>query len=200
MLGSERRAIGWALSAAMIAVMALRAGAHRVGSDCGTVQVRTYREGLAQRAGHDLIIEVGHWSATVVIGDEGALSSVELEVDSRSLQVREGLHGIKPLSDKDRTEIRKEIDEKVLRAQPIAFRSSAVESSDGQLTVLGELTMTGTTRPSSFGLDLAADGRVSGTLSVTQSEWGIKPYRGFLGALKVRDTVEVVIDVRLPTD
>jgi hypothetical protein len=58
----------------------------------------------------------------------------------------------------------------------------------------------GMTRPSSFGLDLAADGRVSGTLAVTQSEWGIKPYRGFMGALRVRDAVEVVIDVRLPTD
>jgi hypothetical protein len=32
---------------------------------------------------------------------------------------------------------------------------------------------------------------------VTQSEWGIKPYRGMMGALKVRDTVEVVIDVAL---
>jgi polyisoprenoid-binding protein YceI len=180
--------------------MALRAGVYRVGPGTGTVQVRTYREGLAQKAGHDLIIEVGQWSATVVIGDEGAPSSVELEVDPRSLQVREGLHGVKPLSDKDRSEIRKQIDEKVLRAQPIAFRSTAVESSDGQLTVRGELTVAGMTRPGSFGLDLAADGRVSGTLPVTQSEWGIKPYRGFMGALKVRDTVEVIIDVRLPTD
>jgi len=114
--------------------------------------------------------------------------------------VREGLHGIKPLTDKDRTEIRKQIDEKVLRGQPIAFRSNAVESSDGQLTVRGELTVAGMTRPSSFGLDLAADGRVSATLAVTQSEWGIKPYRGFMGALRVRDAVEVVIDARLPTD
>jgi polyisoprenoid-binding protein YceI len=184
----------------MIALVALRAGVHNLSPDSGTVQVRTYREGLAQKAGHDLIIEVGQWSATVVIENEGAPSSVELEVDSRSLQVREGLHGVKPLTDKDRTEIRKQIDQKVLRAQPIAFRSSAVETGDGQLIVRGELTVGGMTRPSSFGLDLVADGRVSGTLAVTQSEWGINPYRGFLGALRVRDAVEVVIDVRLPTD
>ena len=37
-----------------------------------------------------------------------------------------------------------------------------------------------------------------GTLPVTQSEWGIKPYRGMMGALKVRDTIEVVIDVTVP--
>jgi polyisoprenoid-binding protein YceI len=184
----------------MIVVMALCAGVHTVSPSGGTVHIRTYREGLAQKVGHDLIIEVGQWSATVVIGEDGTASSVELEVDSRSLQVREGLHGVKPLTDKDRVDIRKQIDEKILRAQPIAFRSSAVESGDGLLTVRGELTMAGMTRPSTFGLDLAADGRVSGTLPVTQSEWGIKPYRGLMGALKVRDTVEVVIDVRLPTD
>jgi hypothetical protein len=37
-------------------------------------------------------------------------------------------------------------------------------------------------------------------LPVTQSEWGITPYRGLLGALKVRDTIEVVLDVALPSD
>ena len=34
---------------------------------------------------------------------------------------------------------------------------------------------------------------------MTQSEWGIKPYRGLMGALKVRDTIEVVLDVTLPS-
>ena len=48
-------------------------------------------------------------------------------------------------------------------------------------------------------LDAGGDGSVSGTVSVTQSEWGIKPYRGLMGALKVRDDVEVVIAVRLPS-
>jgi hypothetical protein len=45
---------------------------------------------------------------------------------------------------------------------------------------------------------LAGDRRVSGTLSVTQSEWGIKPYRAFMGALRVGDTAEVVLEVTLP--
>jgi hypothetical protein len=33
---------------------------------------------------------------------------------------------------------------------------------------------------------------------VVQSEWGITPYKGLMGALKVRDELEVVLDVRLP--
>jgi YceI-like domain len=111
--------------------------------------------------------------------------------------VREGLRGVKPLTDRDRASIRGSIQE-ILGAQPIAFRSAAVEPDDGGLTVRGELELAGTTRPATFALTAAADGRVRGTLPVTQTEWGIKPYRGMMGALKVRDTVEVVLDVPLP--
>ena len=153
---------------------------------------------MAQKVGHDLIIDVGQWEATAEVGEDGTLSAVQLNADPRSLQVREGLRGIKPLTDKDRADIRKTIDEKILRGQPIAFRSNAVEPGNGGLTVRGELDLAGATRPASFELSAAADGRVSGTLPVTQSEWGIKPYRGLMGALKVRDSLEVVFDGRLP--
>jgi polyisoprenoid-binding protein YceI len=180
--------------------VAFRAGTHTVGADDGTLQVRTYREGVAQKAGHDLIIDVEKWEATAEIGEDGTVSAVQLKADPRSLQVREGLHGVKPLTDKDRADIRRTMDEKILRGQPIAFRSSAVELADGALTVRGELDLAGTTRSASFELNAARDGRVDGTLPVTQSEWGIKPYRGLMGALRVRDTIEVVFDVPLPSD
>ena len=162
--------------------------------------MRTYREGVAQKVGHDLIIDVERWEATVEVGEDGTLSAVRLTADPRSLQVRAGLRGVKPLTDKDRADIRSTIDEKILRGQPIAFRSSAVKLGDSALTVRGELDLAGTTRPATFELHPATDGRVGGTLPVTQSEWGIKPYRGLMGALKVRDTIEVVLDVRLPLD
>jgi hypothetical protein len=67
------------------------------------------------------------------------------------------------------------------------------------ITVRGELELAGTRRPASFELNAGA-GRVRGTLPVTQNEWGIKPYRGTMGTLKVRDTLEVVLDVSLPSD
>jgi polyisoprenoid-binding protein YceI len=175
----------------------LRAGTHTVGGDNGTLQVRTYREGLAQKVGHDLIIDVERWDAVAEVREDGTLSAVQLSADPHSLQVREGLRGIKPLSEKDRADIRSTIDEKILEGRPIAFRSTAVEPGDGGLTVRGELELAGTRRPASFQLSAAPDGRLRGTLPVTQSEWGIKPYRGMMGALKVRDTVEVVIDVAL---
>jgi polyisoprenoid-binding protein YceI len=104
---------------------------------------------------------------------------------------------MKPLTDKDRAGIRNTIDERILLGRRIAFDSTAVETGNGGLTVRGELELAGMGRPVSFELDAAPDGRVHGTLPVTQSEWGIKPYRGLMGALKVRDTVEVVLDVAL---
>lgn len=177
-----------------------RAGTHRVGGDKGTLQVRTYREGLAQKVGHDLIIDVGQWDAAAEVSEDGTLASVQLNADPRSLHVREGLHGVKPLTDKDRADIRKTIDEKILGGRPIAFRSTAVEPGDGGLMVHGELELAGTSRPASFELNAAADGRVHGTLPVTQTEWDIKPYRGMMGALKVRDTIEVVLEVSLPSE
>jgi len=177
--------------------MALRAGTHDVGPENGTLRVNTYREGMAQKIGHDLILDVGKWKATVEVGQDGTPSTIGLEADPRSLSVHDALHGAKPLSDKDRADIVKGIDEKVLGGQPITFQSSAVEHNGAQMSVDGELSMAGSTKPATFKLDVADDGRVSGTLPLTQSHWGIKPYKAFMGALKVSDRVEIVLDVRL---
>jgi polyisoprenoid-binding protein YceI len=179
--------------------MALQAGTHSLGPDNASLQVRTYREGVAAKAGHDLIIEVTRWDATVEVAGEPAGWTIALNADPQSLEIREGLRGVKPLTDKDRVEIRKNIDEKILGSHPIEFRSSGVRAADHErLTVDGELTMAGSTRPVTAELSMDAGGGVSGTIPVTQSAWGIKPYRGLMGALKVRDDVEVVIAAKLP--
>jgi polyisoprenoid-binding protein YceI len=161
----------------------------RLGPDGATLLVKTYREGVAAKAGHDLVIEVTRWEADVDL----AAGAISLSADPRSLEVREGLRGVKPLTDRDRREIRKNIDDKVLHGRPIAFRSRLVRG-DGRLHVEGDLTLAGTTRPLAADLDVDPDGRVGGTIPLTQSDWGIKPYRGLMGALKVRDEIEIVIE------
>ena len=180
--------------------MAVPAGTHSLGPGNASLRVRTYREGVAAKAGHDLIIDVTRWDATVAVADEPAGWTIEVNADPRSLEIREGLRGVKPLTDKDRNEIRGTIDGKILRGQPIEFRSTTVhqDAAAGPLVVEGELTMAGTTRPVSARMDVAADGHVTGTIPLTQSAWGIKPYRGLMGALKVRDELEIVLDARLP--
>jgi hypothetical protein len=176
----------------------LTPGTHELGPAQGTLRVKTFREGVAAKVGHDLIIDVGEWTARVAVGAGGAIDSVELTAAPRSLSVREGLRGVKPLSDGDRADIRRTVDEKVLRGQPIAFRSSAVEVAGGAVTVRGALTLGGETHATSFALTVGDDGRLTGAATVRQSEWGIRPYRGLMGALKVRDDVEVAVDARLP--
>jgi polyisoprenoid-binding protein YceI len=177
----------------------LATGTYTLGPDGASLEVRTYREGMVAKAGHDLVIEVTRWDATVEIAADPAGSTIQLSADPRSLRVREGIRGLKPLTDKDRGEIAENIDDKVLHGQPIGFRSSAVWLVDGdrRLTVEGELMMAGSTRQVAAQLDVGADGRVSGTIPLTQSAWGIKPYRGLMGALKVRDELEITIDARL---
>jgi hypothetical protein len=162
-----------------------------LGPDTGSLTIKTYREGVAAKAGHDLVIAVERWSATA--GDDGAVS---LEADPRSLAIREGLRGVKPLTDRDRREIRKNIDEKVLGATPVAFNGRARRDGD-RVVAEGELTMAGATRPLTVALSVDGD-RLTGVAELVQSDWGIKPYRGLMGALRVRDTVEVLIDARLP--
>jgi polyisoprenoid-binding protein YceI len=175
--------------------MALAEGTHALGPDNASLYVKTYREGMAAKVGHDLVIEVTRWDATVDL----AGGAIALHADPRSLEVRSGERGVKPLTDKDRNEIRGTIDGKILRGQPIEFRSSSVhqDAGAGALAVEGELTMAGTTRPVSARMEVAADGHVTGTIPLTQSTWGIKPYRGLMGALKVRDEIEVEIAANL---
>jgi polyisoprenoid-binding protein YceI len=174
--------------------MALAQGKHTVGPGDGTLEVKTYREGMASKAGHDLVIAVTRWQATVEL-DAGRL---EFEADPRSLEVRHGLGGVKPLSDKDRIEIRKTIDAKVLGAETIVFRSTDLRADAGSLLATGDLTVNGATRRVTATLTAEPDGRIHGTVPVTQTDHGITPYRGLMGALKVRDAVEIEVDVRLP--
>ena len=177
----------------------MRPGTHALGPEGGSCRVHTYREGMAQKIGHDLIIEVETWRATIEVGEDGEPRSISLEADPTSLKVLEGHRGVKPLTDSDRTEIRSNIDKKILLAQPIRFSSNTVQLAGDKLIVEGDLTMAGATRPARFELQHDQAGRINGTLPVTQSEWGIKPYRAFMGALKVRDTVDVVLDAPLPS-
>jgi len=161
-----------------------------------SLQIKTYREGRAAKVGHDLIIEVGDWQATLELGDGASPSSARFTADSRSLTILEGLRGLKPLSDRDRGEIVKTIDSKVLRGAPISFTSTDVSQDGDTLTATGQLEIAGGRHEITVTLHGAAEGRYAGSVAVQQSALGIKPYSGLMGALKVRDEVEVVLSPR----
>jgi polyisoprenoid-binding protein YceI len=166
----------------------------------GRIVLHTFRDGLAAQAGHDLNIEVGRWSGELTIGEDLVPADLEVRIDMGSLIVREGGGGLKPLTDRDRREIavtaRKTLGSD--RHPEATFSASKFEpGADGGGTIAGTLTLAGQSRP--LRLQVAATGqdRYHATATVVQSQYGIKPYTGFLGALRVRDAVDVDVDVDL---
>jgi polyisoprenoid-binding protein YceI len=177
--------------------MSLQPGTHVFGPDNATLSVRTGRTGAAAKAGHDLVIDVTEWQATLEVGDR---ASIALDADATSLRVRQGTGGMQALGDDDKANIQETIHEDVLKGQPISFRSTSVDVADGAaISVQGELTLVGTARP--IELELAVDdtGTLRGSIAFKQSDWEIAPYSTLFGALKVADEVTVVIDAALPT-
>jgi hypothetical protein len=166
--------------------------AQSFGPENARLTVRTARRGAASKAGHDLLIEVTSWSATL---DPEADPALTLSADSRSLRVLEGTGGIQALDDDDRAGIKQTIDDEVLEGTPIEIRSTRLEAGD-PIRVEGELELRGERRPIAFELAAGADGRLTGTAVVRQSEWGMKPYSALFGTLKVADEVEVAVDTR----
>ena len=75
---------------------------------------------------------------------------------------------------------------------PIEFRSTAVEGR----RLEGELELAGQRHPISFKLLGDEDGRLTGSATVKQSDWGMKPYSALFGTLKVADEVEVAFETR----
>lgn len=169
-------------------------GSHSLGPSNGTLSVRTGRAGAAAKVGHDLLIAVTAWEATLELAEDAARSRLALDADSTSLRVREGTGGMTELGEEDRANIEQTIGDEVLHGREIAYRSSACGEDGDRLRFEGELTIDGATHPLSFELAVDRDGAVSGTATVRQSDWGIKPYSTLFGALKVADEVEVRFD------
>jgi polyisoprenoid-binding protein YceI len=179
--------------------VAITDGTYRLTSESGELLVKTGRTGMGRRAGHDLVIEVTRWQGEVTVASarpEDAMVSVEADVDS--LAVREGLGGVKPLTDKDRADIQNTVRDILdSKAHPkIRFTSTRVTRSAESVTVEGNLTIRGGTEPVTIRGEIAED-RVRGSATVAQTRWGIKPYSAFLGALKLADEVGVEFDLEL---
>ncbi len=171
-------------------------GSFRLRPKAGRVVIKTSRAGLAARAGHDLTIEVTRWSARVEVPAEEdggvAKATISAELDLGSMEVREGTGGVKPLTDGDRREIKKTM-AGILGDATATFASSRIIPSGASGgAVEGTVTLNGKTQPARLQVTAPGPGRYRGSATVAQTGFGIKPYTGFFGALKLRD--EVVLD------
>lgn len=183
------------------ATMALITGEHTLGPSSGRLLIKTGRAaGLVRSVGHDLTIAVTRWSATAVVADDPAGSSVTVEIETGSFEVLEGTGGVKSLTSSDKADILKTIRDKVLQtgAHPtITFQSTSAEGTPESFTVEGDLTIKGVTRPVTVRGQVSGD-RLTGGAIVVQTKWGIKPYSALLGQLKLADPVEIAFDLEVP--
>jgi hypothetical protein len=169
-------------------------GMHRLGPENATLTVRTERTGAIARVGHDLLMDVTSWEGELDLGDR---PSATLSADASSLRVREGTGGMQALGDDDKRGIEQTIDDEVLGKTSITFRSTNIARDGDHMRVEGELELASQTHALSFELDASEDGRLKGSATVKQSNWGMKPYSALFGTLKVADDVVVEIDAKL---
>lgn len=172
---------------------------HRIGPESGTLLLHTTRQGLAAQAGHDLTIEVTRWSGTVTIGDDPADAKLDITAETGSLRVISGTGGVKPLSERDKREIVGNAGKTlgVDRFPQAHFVSSAITGNGNNGTAEGTLTLHGTDRPLRLEITSSGDDKYRATGTVIQTQFGIKPYTGLFGALKLADSVSFEAEVDL---
>jgi hypothetical protein len=176
-------------------------GNFRLGPDTGRIVLKTTRTGFAAVAGHDLTLEVTSWSALVEVPDEDAggvtAATITARLDLGSLAVREGTGGAKPLTDSDRRDIKKTLSGILGDGEATFTSSRIVRSGSSGGAIEGTLTINGKSQPTRLQVTEPQPGKYRGSATIQQTAFGIKPYSGFFGALKLRDEVGVEFEVDL---
>lgn len=178
-------------------------GSFVIGPHTGALTLHTGRTGVGAVAGHDLEIEVTRWEGTLHIDPADIeRSSVAVTIDATSLEVREGTGSPVPLLAVNKTDIVRTISRllQTKKHREIRFVSTDVSATDGGYVVRGDLTVAGANRAVELTVTVDANSKApSGTITTTvlHSDFGIKPYSAMLGALRVRDAVDVRAEIRI---
>ncbi len=165
-------------------------------SDCF---VHVYREGALAAVGHDLRLRVTGFR--IEIGGEPA---VRAEFRADSLRVVGVLRGggvdEEEPSPRDRREIEENVRRDILEAgrYPVmTFRSRSVARSGEEVRIAGRLDLHGVVRDIEFPVRWEA-GRAVARVRIHQPDFGIRPFRALLGALRVKP--DVLVEAIVPID
>jgi len=168
-----------------------------LGPDTGQIHLRTGREGMASKVGHDLLLALPRWSGRLTAdSDDPAQVRLEVTIEMASLTVLEGTGGVKALSDGEKADIIKNA-MKVLEVDKHPTAKFVAERASANSTFEGNLTLCGKTAP--LKLEATSTGDTSwkagGTLA--QTAFGIKPFKAMLGALRLADLVTLEVTLAL---
>jgi polyisoprenoid-binding protein YceI len=153
-------------------------------ADC---RVFTFKDGMLSPLGHDLELQVTRF--TVDVSDDK--SRVEASFAADSLRVLNATGGAVPLLERDRASIEGTVASEILQARRhprIEFRSTAISEQE----IRGTLTLLGRSREIVCRRETAE----TATAQIHQPDFGIKPYRAMLGALRLKADLTVRITLR----
>jgi polyisoprenoid-binding protein YceI len=159
-------------------------------------EVKTGKAGLLGFAGHTHVVRAAGFTGRVVYYPNAPHESrVEINVPANSLAVLEtsDTAEVRKITQAMRTEVL-HVDEYPV----ISFVSESVTPSSDGFHVQGRLTLAGQTRDVSCDIraEIGADTlRATGSFSVKQTDFGIRPYRGGpAGTVRVADRVMFSFD------
>ncbi len=171
----------------------VNSGTYKLGPKDGSLVVKIDPEGLGKGMAHSLTLEITDWSADVTVADDIKQSSVSVTANLGSLNM---IKSSGQTSEKDKADIKKNT-EKTIKGATATFKSKSISGDDKRATVSGDLSSGGRSASATMQLTLT-DSKATGTMSVSHSSLGIKPYSAPLGVIKVKDNVTVELDVNLP--
>lgn len=171
-----------------------------MGPSDGEIRIKTGREGVAAKVGHDLVIRFDKWSGRIRVGPGGPADvAVEVDVQLTSLVVVSGTGGAKALSEGDKGDITKNgLKHLDADKSPVAtFRSTAAKPSGNGGVLEGTFTLGGKSAPLALTVTDGGGGKWHATGQITQTALGLKQFKAMMGALKLADAVAIEIDLNL---
>jgi polyisoprenoid-binding protein YceI len=175
---------------------------YRVDPQASRLTARAFAAGPLSALGHNPSFAVRDIAAEAALDSETGTGSVTATIKASSLALSD------QMSDKDRREIERTLQDQVLesaRYPEITYASPApqttiTQSGEGQyqVTLNGDLTLHGVTRNQQVTARVFVSGdmlRATGETSLRQSDFGIKLVNVAGGMLKVKDDVKLTFDL-----
>ena len=161
----------------------------------GDLRLYTGVAGPAARMGHRLTIGFSSWQATVQWRADTPVA-VRMTVPVDALQVLSGEGGVTPLTGPEKAVARSNALKtlEVKKHPEIVFSAEEITKTAGGYRLAGSLQIHGTIRPRTVDLTVEDTGDVwamAVDTSVSQAEFGVKPYSLLMGTLRVADEVVV---------
>ena len=174
----------------------------RVDAASTAVTVRVGRAGLLSFAGHEHEIAVPAIAGRISLTPDVTRSQVSLQMDAKAMKVTGRGEPAGDVAEVQETMLSDRVLD-VQRYPTITLESDRIalrqRSADGfGLSVDGRLTLHGVSRPISVPVTVRLSGNrmtASGTVTIRQSDFGIRPITAGGGTVKVKDEVTVAFTI-----